>query len=336
MPSIHFEDLKPGAVDEYGAYEITRDAIIRFARQFDPQPFHLDEAAAKHTMLGGLSASGWHTASAAMRIAFDAYIHDSSSMGAPGVEELKWLKPVRPGDVLRARRRILGARASSSRPEMGLVHISNEILNQADDVVMTQEFFAMMGRRGYDGGEEPAARKPAPPPMKAATPDPAPQPQQLGFYEDLVVGRGIDLGSHTFSPEEIIAFARDFDPQPFHLSEEGAAKSHFGRLAASGWHTGSVWMRRFLDTRAAQQKAVLDAGGKLPQGGPSPGFRNLKWNKPVFAGDTISYRTVLADKRMTSKPGWGLIFSHNTGVNQHGERVFEFLGSAFVQTRGAA
>ena len=136
MPAFCFEDLKPGAVEEYGAYEMTREAIIRFARQFDPQPFHLDDEAAKKSMLGGLSASGWHTASAAMRIAFDAYIHNSSSMGAPGVEELKWMKPVRPGDVLRARRRILGARASSSRPEMGLVHIGNEILNQADDVVM--------------------------------------------------------------------------------------------------------------------------------------------------------------------------------------------------------
>lgn len=335
MPSIYFEDMKPGAVDEYGAYEMSRDEIIRFARQFDPQPFHLDEEAAKSSMLGGLSASGWHTASAAMRMAYDSYLHDSSSLGAPGVEELKWMKPVRVGDVLRGRRTILGARASSSRPEMGLVHMKVEIMNQARETVMMQEFFALMGRRGYDGGEEPAARKAAPPPMKAATPDPAPQPQKMGFYEDLVVGRGLDLGSHHFTAEEIVAFARDFDPQPFHLSEEGAAKSHFGRLAASGWLTGSMWMRRFLDARKAQQQAALDAGGVLPQGGPSPGFRNMKWNKPVFAGDTISYRTVLADKRTTSRPGWGLIFSHNTGVNQHGERVFEFLGSAFVQMRDA-
>ena len=156
------------------------------------------------------------------------------------------------------------------------------------------------------------------------------------YWEDMPVGSTHDLGTITPTAEEIVAFATQFDPQPFHLSEEGAAKSHFGRLAASGWHTGSVWMRKFLDTRARQQQAVLDAGGPLPQGGPSPGFRNLKWNKPVYAGDDISYRTVLADKRPTSKPGWGLIFSHNTGTNQHGERVFEFLGSAFVQMRGGA
>lgn len=151
------------------------------------------------------------------------------------------------------------------------------------------------------------------------------------MYDEIVIGERQTLGSYTFTAEAIIAFARKFDPQPFHLSAEEGAKTHFGGLVASGWHTGSVWMRMRVESlkRIAAERA---AQGLPPRNtGPSGGFKNLKWLKPVRAGDTITYYTEFVDKRpLASRPGWGIAFSLNTGENQHGELVFSFDGSVFV------
>ena len=122
-------------------------SIVEFARQFDPQPFHLDDAAARGTQAGGLIASGWQTASLLMRMNCNAFVLRMASQGAPGLEELNWVKPVRPGDRLRARRTTLSARVSRSRPEIGLVEFRIEVLNQDGATVMTQKNVAMMGRR---------------------------------------------------------------------------------------------------------------------------------------------------------------------------------------------
>ncbi|MBA5775744.1 MaoC family dehydratase [Stappia sp. F7233] len=143
--------------------------------------------------------------------------------------------------------------------------------------------------------------------------------------------RRIALGSFTFTADDIVRFACAYDPQRFHLSEEDAAKTHFGRLCASGWHTAAVWMKLMV---AYHQHAAEEArrnGGRYPILGPSPGFEDLKWLKPVFAGDTISYfTTALKVQPSRSRPGWGLLFSHNEGVNQNGEAVFSFEGRVFV------
>ena len=117
MPTLHFEDFRKGDRREFGNCLVTREAIVAFARRYDPQPFHLDEAQACESLLGGLAASGWHTVSLLMRMNCDEYLVDSSSMGGPGVKEIRWRKPVRPGDRLRARSEVLEARASRSRPE---------------------------------------------------------------------------------------------------------------------------------------------------------------------------------------------------------------------------
>ena len=115
MARIYFEDFVPGTTETYGPRTVTREEIIAFATEFDPQLMHVDEEAAKKTMLGGLSASGWHTCAIMMRLLCDGLVSRSSSMGAPGVDEVKWLKPVRPGDALSARVTILGKREPKSR-----------------------------------------------------------------------------------------------------------------------------------------------------------------------------------------------------------------------------
>lgn len=144
---LYWEDFQPGAVREFGNTTVTREAIIAFAKDFDPQPFHLDEEAGRNSVLGGLCASGWHTCALAMRMMCDDYLLESASLGSPGVENVKWLKPVYPGDTLRVRLHITEARLMASRPTAGLVRSRWQILNQRDEAVLTMEGWNMFGRR---------------------------------------------------------------------------------------------------------------------------------------------------------------------------------------------
>jgi len=143
----YWEDFKVGEVHQIGEKRVDKDEIIAFAKQFDPQPFHVDEAAAKASVYGGLIASGWHTVALVMRMMCDSYMLDSASLGSPGIDNLKWLKPVRPGDAIRAQRTTLEVRASASRPDMGLVKTRWEVFNQNGEPVMTMEGYGMFRRR---------------------------------------------------------------------------------------------------------------------------------------------------------------------------------------------
>ena len=147
MPKFYFEDFAPGWTIELGPRRVTREEIIGYAARYDPQPMHLDEEAARHTMLGGLAASGWHTCAIMMKMIADGLLLDTASMGAPGVEEAKWLKPVRPGDSLTVRGSVRTARASQSKPDRGFVTLHWEVFNDRGDKVMTLTCPQMIQRR---------------------------------------------------------------------------------------------------------------------------------------------------------------------------------------------
>jgi acyl dehydratase len=143
----YFEDFAPGDVIDLGQRRITKDEIIAFARQFDPQYFHTDEEAAKESIYGGLLASGWHTGSLTMRMLCDSLVKDLASMGSPGVDELRWLKPVRPGDTLSGTWTVLEAVPSRSKPDRGIVHALTEVRNQHGEVVLTMKGMSLIARR---------------------------------------------------------------------------------------------------------------------------------------------------------------------------------------------
>jgi acyl dehydratase len=147
VSKLYFEDFSVDRVAEYGDMPVSAEEIKAFAAEFDPQPMHLDEEAAKATIVGGLCASGWHTCGMMMRIAVDGFILNSSSMGAPGVEEIRWFVPVRPGDRLRVRTTVLETREPKSRPDFGFVRMKFEVLNAADVCVMQSTTSLMFGRR---------------------------------------------------------------------------------------------------------------------------------------------------------------------------------------------
>ena len=142
-----YEDFPVGEVVEFGDRPVTAQEIVAFARDWDPQPFHLDAQAAKDSQIGELIASGWHTGCLLMRMMCDEYLVDSASEGAPGVDEIRWLKPVRPGDRLRARRATLSARTSRSRPQIGILEFHYDLMNQNGETVLTMRGSSFLRRR---------------------------------------------------------------------------------------------------------------------------------------------------------------------------------------------
>ena len=143
----YFEDYTPGHIYEFGTITVSEAEIVAFARQFDPQDFHLDPEKAATGPFGGLTASGWHTISLAMRLYVDHYLSHVASLASPGSEDIRWLKPVRPGDALRIRVTILDARPSRSKPDRGIVRARVEAINQTDDVVLGVTLVSFIGRR---------------------------------------------------------------------------------------------------------------------------------------------------------------------------------------------
>ena len=159
----------------------------------------------------------------------------------------------------------------------------------------------------------------------------------MAFYEDIRVGQRGELGSFTFTAELIKKFASQFDPQRFHLDEEEGRKSLFGGLTASGWHVAAVCMKLMVAYAQRRARQAAERGEEVAVGGPSPGFRDLRWIKPVLAGDTIAFSSEVETVRTSEKrPEWGILQARNTGVNQRGEMVFSLLATAFVPRRTPA
>jgi acyl dehydratase len=156
----------------------------------------------------------------------------------------------------------------------------------------------------------------------------------MRFFEDMQIGMRREIGSFTFTADVIKKFAAQFDPQRFHLDEEEGRKSLFGGLAASGWHVGSVCMKLLVADTQRLMKEAAARGEEIVLWGPSPGFRELRWIRPVLAGDTISFASVVETKRTSSsRPEWGILQARNAGTNQRGEQVFSLLATAFVPRR---
>jgi acyl dehydratase len=152
------------------------------------------------------------------------------------------------------------------------------------------------------------------------------------YWEDVVIGTRRDLGSYTFTEEEIIRFGRKYDPQSFHIDPEAAKHSMFGGLIASGWHTAAVWMKLAIAERERSKGT-----SPLLRAGVSPGFEDMKWLKPVRPGMTVRFSSEITGKKeLASRPELGLVLSRNKGHDENGDLVFRFTGKGFVQRRPKA
>ena len=260
-----------------------------------------------------------------MRLYYDGFVRHVASMGAPGIDETRWIRPVRPGDRLSLLVTVADKRASASRPDRGFVGVALDLRNGADETVMTQRFSMIVQRRD---AVAPAAAGPAVP---IRTHDdlgvPDADPVLGAFYEDVPVGHAVALGTQLFTPDAIVGFATAFDPQYFHVDAERAKASHFGGLVASGFQIGAYWMKHYI---AARQRAALlrEASGLVAApSGPSPGYTNLKWIKPAHAGATVAFALRIVGKRpMPGRQGWGMVMTENTGHDADGTLIFSFDG----------
>ena len=147
---MFFEDFEVGTTEEFGEYLVTEEEILEFASKYDPQAFHLSDEAAKATLFGGLCASGWHTCAIAMRMLVDNMPESNKSLGSPGIDELRWTKPVFPGDTLRVKTTVLSKTNSRSRPDLGSLQMQNEVFNQKNELVMSNKPIVIYRKRDTD------------------------------------------------------------------------------------------------------------------------------------------------------------------------------------------
>ncbi len=333
---IYHEDFEAGDSVPLGVRSLSKDEIIAFGKAYDPQPMHIDEEAAKATLVGGLCASGFHTASVMMRMLCDGVLIRTASLGSPGVDEMLWKKPVRPNEPYRGVYRVLEKRDMASRKDVGIAKVTVELFNTKDELVASWVSTQFTRRRTPLAQLPPRTEAPVrttladiwsgPASPAGASPD--------GFFEDRNIGDTVYYPPHTFTRDAIIDFALQFDPQPFHLDEAAAKASLFGGLCASGWHTAAIFIRSIVSARMQGNAAGRARGERLPAYGPSPGFRNLRWYKPVLVGDSIEFRSRLSDKvDLRSRPERGLIVNDVQGRNQNGEVVFAITAQILAERR---
>jgi acyl dehydratase len=273
-----------------------------------------------------------------MRLVADGVLNRSASMGAPSMDEGRWMVPVRPGDVISCRYIVEEKRDLASRPDVGMSKVLVEMSNQKGETAANWRSNQFVRRR-HPG---PPPSSPAPKRERKAIASVWDEPGTASplrpdfFFEDRQIGELTDMGMHTFGKDEIIAFAREYDPQPFHLDEEAAKASLFGALCASGWHTTAYCIRGNITSRLKgnEQARAQGQGGRIAAYGPSPGFRNLAWYKPVFVGDTLEYRGRLAKKiDMKSRPDRGIVATDIQARNQKGEIVFAVTTQILAERR---
>ena len=326
---LSFEDFPVGWSRSLGPRVVGEDEIVAFARVFDPQPFHTDPSSPEAGRMGGLIASGWHTCALTMRMMCDAYLLETRSQGSAGLDSVRWLAPLRPGDALSGEAEVTDARRSRSMPGLGLLTFRYTLRNQEGTDVIAIEGNGMILTR--DAGE-PAKIAPRPGAIDEPS-GPVTPAEGCNAYQRIAPGMVTEYEPVPVDANETVAFAAQFDPQPFHLDPKAARESHFGRLSASGWHTCALWMRENVLRGHERLALMLGMEPHEVVFGPSPGVRNLRWLHPVFAGDTLRFRSTVQGKRAsTRRPGQGIVRNHIEGWNQDGVQVLTMDGAVTMPT----
>lgn len=274
-----FEDFAPGEETPLADRLLSDAEIASFDQAYGAPGARADGA-----------AGPWHVTALFMRMLFDGSLRDSLCLGSPGAERIDWPEPARAGDRLSGVSTVLDCRPLRSRPTMGIVRSRHRVTNQHGTVVLSIDLSALLSRR-------------VPGPAEANSGDKPPSPAAPADDEAAVL-----LGTHRFSAEEITRFAAAYDPQAFHLDPAAAAATHFGALCASGWHTAAVH-RRLRERHSATGDRQAGGSGHLA------GARDLRWLRPVFAGDTLACYSGGASQ------------ARHWATNQAGETVFSYLSA---------
>jgi len=324
---LFWEDLAVGQVMTFGHCLVSREDIIGFARQYDPQPSHIDEQAARTTMLKGLAASGWHICTVFMTMLHDGLLSHCRVARLHAIEEIKWRTPVRPGDQLSCQVSVLAKTSGSARPGFGACTLDCAALNAGGRVVMSWKLQLdfMYREIRSDGATEFESDH------RTSTVVRRPGDHGIKYFEDVRQGDEIKLGDHEFTADRIADFGKRYCRQPVH--PDAAVE----RPSASGWHVTAVWMQRLVRYYMRETVKLQAAGHSVPQLGPSLGIKQLRWHRPVYEGDVLTFAS-LAERKLltTSKPGWGLLIARTIIHNQDNEDVASFFVTLFLERRSKA
>lgn len=299
----YFEDFAVGMEADYGGMEITKEAIFAFARAFDPQPMHLDEEAAKKTLLKGLGSSGLHSNAAVIKMTAEEFLHDTAVIDLYAVKEFRWRVPVRPADRLYIHAKVLRCYVDPGQPAIGFLELALTVSRNHVETAIEMHATYALARRGQA-------------PTRPVSPF---DPSQCDGMEE--------IWRFTFTEDEMCAFAREFDPLPHHLDAAAGAASVYGGLVASPWYLCAQNVHATILHR--KQEVARGVGRRT---GPSPGWREVHWPAPARPGDTIVYRRRLESlRRRESRPDWGVQTVRMIADNQRGEVVFAALVNVMVE-----
>lgn len=324
---LYWEDIAIGQTWQLGDTSFTRQEIIDFASRYDPQPFHLDQRKAERTILNGLAASGWHVC-----IKFMNQLHLgllSSCRGADirSVDEIKWQAPVRANERLSCQAVCTAKPSASSREGLGACRLYCAAIDASGRTVMSWRLDIEMARRtsaGYvDAGHVDTARRPGVARSSNAHP--------VTFFEDICLGNEITLGPYTFTEGDIGAFNREFLPHEVGKSAMGC-RSH-----ASIWHVSAIWVQLLVRYYHEQAKQLQELGRGVPELGPSPGIKQLRWQRPVRAEERLTF-SCWVDRKIPveRRSGWGLLLAGVDGLSEENERVVSFFAFLLIESRNRA
>jgi acyl dehydratase len=307
---LYFEDFPVGKTFGIGRTDISATQIDSYAAAFDPRP----------RANGGIqpAASPIQLCAILMRLNFDGWMSGTAARGAPGVDEVVWQQPAHAGQPLNGRARVLNARVSHSKPELGFVQFRYELIDDQGKLAIAQTNYVMFARRNADGVTERPTQKKKPETAAAQAEAAHAMPKEWNVH---ALGKRVATGTTHFTRDDIIAFARVYDPQSFHVDEVAAKSGPFGALAASGWHTASAWMNAYV--RACDQSG-LNPGRLLS-------MTDLRWLRPTYAGDTIAWDFTPIDIAPNGAAE-AILTSRNSGANQDGVPVFEFTAKMALPT----
>jgi acyl dehydratase len=316
----------------FGPRRIEKDDLLAFAAVFDPQPVHLDEHAARATPLHGLAASGWHTCALIARALEEALAGEDGYLGMTGVDELRWLRPVRPDDELCGEVKWGAFTQCLCQPALQRRPAWVEARNELGEIVLRWSCHMLFGRSAQKQKGVVHTVAPSCEMRRARSARAAPRlgDHFIKYFEDVVRGDAIVLGSHLFDCSDVATFEGILTGARTRVDRRIARR----KMQVSGWHVGAAWMRLIVEYYERRAKELAAAGGPVPILGPATGLRWVRWPAPVSIGDRITFTGWVEHKVNAASHGrWGLLVAGGEGRNERGEVVVSFYPQFLLERR---
>ena len=316
----------------FGPCRIEKVDLVAFATEFDPQPVHLDEHAARATPLRGLAASGWHTCALITRALEEALSGEAGYLGMTGVDELRWLRPVRPDDELSGEVKWGASTQCLCQPAFHRRPACVEARNKLGEIVLRWSCHMLFGRSAQKQKGVVHTRAPLCEIRRARSARAAPRlgDHFIKYFEDVVCGEAIVLGSHLFDCSNVAMFEDIVTGAGMRVDRRIACQ----KMPVSGWHVGAAWMRLIVEYYERRAKELAAAGDPVPMLGPATGLRWVRWPAPVSIGDRITFTGWVEHKVNAASHGrWGLLVAGGEGRNECGEVVVSFYPQFLLERR---